>query len=352
MNINKLIDRISNNWAAKVICLILAFFLYIYNRTTSLQKKTFTVPLTVEAEGLMMPAANLPKFVKVLVTTTKENMAFIQESDFSAKVDLSNFTEPGEYTVPVSVSVSEKLELLDTFECRVKTETVNALLDEKILKYIPIEVAPSGTPAYGYKISKFDVSPATVKVVGPSRIVEKTKRIYTKKVIVDGAATSFSLDTKLDTAFNSKIKILPESDFKVTVKIEPVEETRKYEKIVPEILNLDERFEISTELPKIDFSASGAVLSLDDFNPEKGVVFANLKDISESGEYEIPLEFYVPDGIKIESKSAETVFLKVSEKIAENISSESENQQETEIPEKSESAENSVSQEKSEKKAE
>ena len=25
MNINKLIDRISNNWAAKVICLILAF---------------------------------------------------------------------------------------------------------------------------------------------------------------------------------------------------------------------------------------------------------------------------------------------------------------------------------------
>jgi YbbR domain-containing protein len=352
MNINNLIDRISNNWAAKVICLILAFFLYIYNRTTSLQKKTFTVPLTVEAEGLMMPAANLPKFVKVLVTTTKENMAFIQESDFSAKVDLSNFTEPGEYTVPVSVSVSEKLELLDTFECRVKTETVNALLDEKILKYIPIEVAPSGTPAYGYKISKFDVSPATVKVVGPSRIVEKTKRIYTKKVIVDGAATSFSLDTKLDTAFNSKIKILPESDFKVTVKIEPVEETRKYEKIVPEILNLDERFEILTELPRIDFSASGAVLNLDDFNPEKGVVFANLKDISEPGEYEIPLEFYVPDGIKIESKSAETVFLKVSEKIAENISSESENQQETEIPEKSESAENSVSQEKSEKKAE
>ncbi len=352
MNINKLIDRISNNWAAKVICLILAFFLYIYNRTNSLQKKTFTVPLSVEAEGLMMPAANLPKFVKVLVTTTKENMAFVQESDFSAKVDLNNFTEPGEYTVPVLVSVSEKLELLDTFECRVKTETVNVLLDEKILKYIPIEVAPSGTPAYGYKISKFDVSPATVKVVGPSRIVEKTKHIYTKKVIVDGAATSFSLDVKLDTAFNSKIKILPESDFKVTVKIEPVEETRKYEKIVPEVLNLDEKFEISTELPKVDFSASGAVLDLDGFNPAKGVVFANLKNISEAGEYEIPLEFYVPNGIKVESKSSETVFVKISEKAAENISSEAENAQESENTGKSENSETSDLQEKSEKKAE
>lgn len=348
MNINKLIDRISNNWAAKVICLILAFFLYIYNRTTSLQKKTFTVPLTVEAEGLMMPAANLPKFVKVLVTTTKENMAFIQESDFSAKVDLGNFTEPGEYTVPVSVSVSEKLELLDTFECRVKTETVNVLLDEKILKYIPIEVAASGTPAYGYKISKFDVSPASVKVVGPSRIVEKTKRIYTKKVIVDGAATSFSIDSKLDYSFNSKIKILPEGDFKVTVKIEPQEETRKYSKIVPEILNLDEKFEISTELPKIEISVSGAVLTLDAFSPETGVVFANLKDVSEPGEYEIPLEYYVPDGIKIESKSAESILLKVSEKSTENSMSEAE----SELKPDAEKTDASTADEKTEKKAE
>lgn len=357
MNINKLIDRISNNWAAKVICLILAFFLYIYNRTTSLQKKTFTVPLTVEAEGLMMPAANLPKFVKVLVTTTKENMAFIQESDFSAKVDLGNFTEPGEYTVPVSVSVSEKLELLDTFECRVKTETVNVLLDEKILKYIPIEVAASGTPAYGYKISKFDVSPASVKVVGPSRIVEKTKRIYTKKVIVDGAATSFSIDSKLDYSFNSKIKILPEGDFKVTVKIEPQEETRKYSKIVPEILNLDEKFEISTELPKIEISVSGAVLTLDAFSPESGVVFANLKDVSEPGEYEIPLEYYVPDGIKIESKSAESILLKVSEKSTENSMSEAESElkpdaEKTEKTDASKKTNVSTADEKTEKKAE
>lgn len=354
MNINKLIDRISNNWAAKVICLILAFFLYIYNRTTSLQKKTFTVPLTVEAEGLMMPAANLPKFVKVLVTTTKENMAFIQESDFSAKVDLGNFTEPGEYTVPVSVSVSEKLELLDTFECRVKTETVNVLLDEKILKYIPIEVAASGTPAYGYKISKFDVSPASVKVVGPSRIVEKTKRIYTKKVIVDGAATSFSIDSKLDYSFNSKIKILPEGDFKVTVKIEPQEETRKYSKIVPEILNLDEKFEISTELPKIEISVSGAVLTLDAFSPESGVVFANLKDVSEPGEYEIPLEYYVPDGIKIESKSAESILLKVSEKSTENSMSEAESElkPDAEKTDASKKTNTSTADEKTEKKAE
>ena len=106
MNINKLIDRISNNWAAKVICLILAFFLYIYNRTTSLQKKTFTVPLAVEAEGLMMPFANLPKFIKVQVTTTKENMAFVQESDFSAKINVNNNTEPGESAVPGFVSDS------------------------------------------------------------------------------------------------------------------------------------------------------------------------------------------------------------------------------------------------------
>lgn len=349
MSISKLIDRISNNWAAKVICLILAFFLYIYNRTTSLQKKTFTIPLSVEAEGLMMPAADLPKFVKVVVTTTKENMAFIQESDFSAKVNLDNYAEPGEYVVPVSVSVSDKLELLDTFECRSKTEAVNVLLDEKILKYVPVEVASSGTPAYGYRISQYDISPATVKVVGPSRIVEKTKRIYTKKVIVDGAARSFSLDVKLDSRFNSKIKILPEGDFKVTVKIEPEEETRKYEKIVPSVQNLDENLEISGALPEIQISVSGEMLALDDFAPENGVVFVDLKDISEAGEYEVPLEFNVPLGMELKEKSQETVLLKILQKNQETAP-ESENSSEEVAAEEPEDAQKPVLGEKKTKK--
>lgn len=352
MNINKLIDRISNNWAAKVICLILAFFLYIYNRTTSLQKKTFTVPLAVEAEGLMMPFANLPKFIKVQVTTTKENMAFVQESDFSAKIDLNNYTEPGEYTVPVFVSVSEKLEMLETFECRSKTDSVNVLLDEKILRYIPVEVSPSGTPAYGYKISRFDVSPATVKVVGPSRIVEKTKKIYTKKVIVDGAAKSFSLETKLDAGSNTKIKVLPEGDFKVTVKIEPLEETRKFEKIVPEIINLSENLEIADEIPKISFSASGTVLSLDSFNPESNTVFVDLKDILEPGEYELPVEIIVPAGISVENKSAETLFLKVAQKPESDSSAKPEesgmNSEDSQKNEETENSENKNSEEKQE----
>lgn len=350
MSISKLIDRISNNWAAKVICLILAFFLYIYNRTTSLQKKTFTIPLSVEAEGLMMPAADLPKFVKVVVTTTKENMAFIQESDFSAKVNLDNFADPGEYVVPVSVSVSEKLELLDTFECRSKTEAVNVLLDEKILKYVPVEVAPSGTPAYGYKISQFDVSPATVKVVGPSRIVEKTKRIYTKKVIVDGAARSFSLDVQLDSRFNSKIKILPEGDFKVTVKIDPLEETRKYEKIVPSVQNLDEKLEISGGLPKIQISVSGEVLALDGFAPENGVAFLDLKDISEPGEYEVPLEFNIPAGMELKEKSQETVLLKILQK-NEEAAPESENSSEETAAEDQDETLKTASNEKKAKKS-
>ena len=242
--------------------------------------------------------------------------------------------------------------MLETFECRSKTDSVNVLLDEKILRYIPVEVAPSGAPAYGYKISRFDVSPETVKVVGPSRIVKKTKQIYTKKVIVDGAAKSFSLETKLDAGSNTKIKVLPEGDFKVTVIIEPLEETRKFEKIVPEIINLSENLEISDEIPKISFSAAGTVLSLDSFNPESNTVFVDLKDIFEPGEYELPVEIIVPAGISVENKSAETLFLKVAQKPETDSSAKPEesgmDSEDSQKNEETENSENKNSEEKQE----
>lgn len=313
MNTNKLIESLTENWAAKVVCLIIAFLLYIFNKTSMLQEKTFTVPLTVEAEGLMMPVDKLPKYIKISVKTTKENMASVKENDFSAKVNLNNFVDAGEYSVPVNVSVSENLELLDIFECRPKTEFVNVLLDEKVLKYIPIEVASSGTPAYGYKISEYDISPATVKAVGPSRIIEKTKRIYTKKVIVDGAATSFSSEVKLDN-LNANITVLPESDFKVTVKIVPAEETRNFEKIVPSVKNLTETLEIVGKLPEISFSASGTVLSLDSFASSLENVYVDFTEVLEPGDYNLPININVPSGISVSNRSLENVSVKLIEK--------------------------------------
>lgn len=313
MNIRKLIDSITENWAAKVVCLILAFLFYVFNKTSTLQEKTFTIPLKVEAEGIMMPAVDLPKYIKVVVTTTKDNMAQVKESDFSAKVNLNNFVEAGEYLVPVVVSVRDDLEHLDTFECRSRTEYVNVLLDEKILKYIPVEVAASGNPAYGYCISEFDVSPATVKVVGPSRIVEKTKKIYTRKVIVDGAATSFSQDVKLDN-LNSKLNVMPESDFKVTVMISPSEESRTYEKIIPVVRSLNAELEISGSIPYVDLQASGTTLLLDTFNPSEGNVYIDFAGITEAGEYEIPVNITLPSGIVLTEKSSDSVIVKLIRK--------------------------------------
>lgn len=328
MNIRKLIDRFTEDWAAKVICLVLAFLLYIFNRASSLQEKTFTIPLKVEAEGLMMPAVDLPKYIKVTVTASKDSISSVKESDFSAKIDLNNFVEAGEYVVPVKVTVSEEFEQLETFECRPRTEFINVLLDEKVLRYIPVEVAPSGNPAYGYSISGFDVSPATVKVVGPSRIVEKTKRIYTRKLIVDGAAKSFSQEVKLDNS-NSKLSVLADEAFKVTVMIEPTVESRTFEKITPEIKNLSDDLIVSEEISKINFTASGTTLTLDTVEPEK-CVSVDLSEISEPGRYEIPVKVELENSLTVSEQSVENVFVTVIKKdlLADEIEEPlSENQQ-------------------------
>lgn len=349
MSIKKLIDSMAENWPAKVVCFILAILFYIFNKTSTLQEKTFTIPLNVEAKGLMMPANELPKYVKVVVTATKDDISSVKESDFSAKVNLNDFVEAGEYSVPVVVSVSEKLELLETFQCKPKTESVNVLLDEKILKYIPVAVAESGSPAYGYTVSSYDISPATVKVVGPSRIVEKTKRIYTKKLIIDGAATSFSKELKLDN-FNSRLTVLPESDFKVTVTVVPGEETRKIEKVVPVAENLAEDLVASGYESGITLSVSGTILTLDTFKSGDKTVTLDLSEITEPGVYEIPVSVSLPAGITLSQVSAEKISVAVSKKVVEEeVSQENSEKTATENTDKGEKTEKNEKSEKGEK---
>ena len=191
MNIKKLIEKISDNWAAKIICFALAIFIYIFHQVALLDKKTFSVPLKVESEGLLTPSSQIPPYVKVSVRTKSDSISAVSSAGIKAYLYLEEYTEPGIYSVPVSLKLSSDLMLVEPLEISVKPEILRVELDEKIQKYIPVEPSVSGEVEKGYKISAMEVVPSTVKVVGPSRIVNKMKRVYTAKVNVKGAATGF-----------------------------------------------------------------------------------------------------------------------------------------------------------------
>ena len=313
MNIKKLTDSIFDSWGQKVICIVLAIVLYVFNRVASLERKVFTVPLKVEANGLMMSTTEIPRYVKVTVRSKAENMPSINSGNIFASVNYSDYAEKGVYNIPVMISMTEELMLLDPLEYSVKPEYVTVDLDTKELAYIPVKPALSGEVEHGYTISNIDVSPSTVKVVGPSKILRKVKHIDTKKVIVSGAATNFSRDVKLDSV-NSLVKVVPEGDFKVTISVIQATDTKIYTGLTPSLTGLDPKFEIISEIPKISIKVAGTVTVLENYNYTEKTVLADCSSIEAEGTYEVPVQVRIPSNLALVEKSTEVISVSVAEK--------------------------------------
>ena len=301
MNIKKLIEKLSENMLAKVICVVLAMGIYVFHRITVLDKHSISIPLTVTANGVMTNVNEVPKFVKVFVRTKTENAAAVSSSKIKASINLDYFSEPGQYSVPVDIALTPDIMLIDPLEIIVKPERIPVKLDEKITEYIEVKPAISGAVKEGYGINAITITPSTVKVVGASSVIKGLKQIYTANLKLDNIVPV--------------VHVYPESDFNVSVDIEPLPMDKRFSdiKIVP--LNLKDGLHIVKEPEAASFTISGPTPIVEKYVLPAACVSVDCTDISEAGIYELPISFTLTTGIKIIKKSSETASIEIGGKL-------------------------------------
>ena len=115
MNKKRLLDKILDNWPAKVICLIIAIFLYFFHQASLIDSKTFVVPLQIIENGMVMHVGNIPDSVSIVVRASDETIKSVLPTDISASVSLDTITKKGTYKLPVKITLSESL--ISSFFC-------------------------------------------------------------------------------------------------------------------------------------------------------------------------------------------------------------------------------------------
>ncbi len=325
MNTKNLIDKITDNWVVKILCVAAAILVYVFHQIAVLDRKSFTVPLEVYSDGLLVSGTEIPGYVKVSVRCGSDSIGAVTSQGFKAVLNLNYYTDSGEYDVPVTVSISEDMMMIDPLEVSVKPEYVSLSLDEKIEKYVDVQPSVSGEVSHGYVIRNIEVVPSSVKITGPKSIVEKTNHIYSGKVNVKGAATGFSTDVGLDN-INRLVETHEEGKFKVTVSVEPAPIEKTFKSVVPSVVGLDGRFVNMTEIPAIDFTLAGTVPVMEEFSLTEESVFFDLSAVSEPGQYELPVLFSLPLNVSVKEKSYESQTLTVLENPDFDYSGDSENQ--------------------------
>ncbi|MBC6720203.1 YbbR-like domain-containing protein [Treponema sp. Marseille-Q4130] len=310
MKTKQLFEKLTENWQAKVICFGLALGLYVVHITSILDRKTYTVPLKVVADGGMYPMSDYPEYVRITVRSTAENIAETLQSDFTATIDLTKYEKEGSFSVPVSVHLSPKLLLMDPFEIKLNPESVSMRLEEKTLKYVSIAPSLSGEVPHGYAVTKMSVEPATVEIVGPRRAVDETKQVYTSAIDVTALTVSKTFEASLQN-INSLLAINPAKSYTVHVDVAEEPLVKKFTDVPVRLLFLPEALEAEGESPKISFDVAGTVPTLEDYELSESAVYADCSAIDKVGTYDLPVHITLPSYFQIENQSAETVSVAV-----------------------------------------
>ena len=325
MSKRSLIERMLDKWPAKIICLIVSIFLYIFHQTSVIDKRNIVVPLKIVENGLVMHVGKVPSTVSVVVRGNDSDIKSVVPSDFEATVNLDDITEKGDYIIPVKISLSEKLMEFDPFEVKLKNHQVEISVDLKDIKYVELVPSIVGEVAHGYTISSIEMTPSFIEISGAKSVLDKISHIDTTKINVSNAKNTFS--TECDFLQVSKnFKIEDENPAKATVIISALGYEKQFENNPVKIVNLGDDFEIVSNIPKINITLKGTMPDLEPYEPGENFVQLDCSSIKDEGIYSIPVKVNYPKKFELLSKSFDKINLKISRKQIEKLEINDENQ--------------------------
>lgn len=304
MKIHEFYKIFRRNWPVKLVCFVLAVFIYFFYRSATIQGKTLVVSLDVSSQGITLPAQNIPKHMKVALKGRPEDIARITEKNITALVNLDYYTEEGKFKVPVDIILAPEIMEIEPLEVTADKSFLEINIVKKARKQLPVEAEIQGTPAAGYEITDIAISPSTVGVSGAKSILDAMVEVSTDEISVDEKRTSFSQNIGIH--HESQLISYDDKTVTVTVTIQPITSSRRFVDQTIYLYGVNPLFEAKADPERITFTLTGNQNQLEAFVPELHTVRMNCSAITKPGTYEVPIEVVLPNGIRLVSQSDRT----------------------------------------------
>lgn len=309
MRFDELYKIARRNWIVKLVCFVLAVFIYFFYRVATLQDKTLVVPLQVSANGLMMPAENTPTHVKVSVKGRPQDLSRIGEQNIATYLNLDYYTESGEYDVPIEIIPSPDIMTINPLSISVENGSVRLAIAPKARAQVPVTASIQGTPASGYEVVDVSVTPSTIGVFGVETLLESMDSIVTEQIQVDGRKSSFSQTVAIHR--DNSLVTYDDDSVKVSVEIQPITMTRRIVDQAVSLYGVNPLFAAHADPQMITFTLRGNQNQLGSFVPELHTVRLDCSAITEPGTYVLPVEVVLPNGISLVSQSDRTATVSI-----------------------------------------
>uniref|UniRef100_A0A7C3I7R9 YbbR-like domain-containing protein n=1 Tax=Gracilinema caldarium TaxID=215591 RepID=A0A7C3I7R9_9SPIR len=290
---DKLLDRLISNWPAKVLSLVIAILLSMFHKISILEERYFSVPLKIETSGDLLPSGPYPKVVRLTLKGEANALYPIQESDIEAYADLTKYTSPGIYRVPIQVQKKGSAVGITNLEIQVDPLELMIPLDHSLTKQVPVTPSFRGYLESGYELSNYSLEPNQVTIYGPVNIVSNINDVTTDYIELTGRKENFSVVTKIVNK-ESLIKIEGPLTVTFSATIQQSIVIRTFEKLPIIVSGLKSGL---LARPQINFGTvklQGSQLDLDAYTPDSSLLSLDCSEIDKEGTYLLPLIVTAP----------------------------------------------------------
>ena len=288
MNIKQILLRLTENWPAKIICLVFAVFLSEFYRGTLLDKRYLIVPLTIENNGLLTPAEQYPAKIKVSIWGDAIGIGSIDENDIIAFINISDFKTEGTYRIPIKTRLAGTVTPIGNMEISTEPTILTLRLATNIRKQVPVSLSLRGIPADGYEVIESSLEPDTVEIEGPADTVEKINELVTEPLSIEARTSGFS-GTAAIINNDPLISIVGKAQVQSMVKINETTMQKKFDNIPIYFEKENAELSITADTKTGSLEVQGPKKLLETWSPSENILTVLCESITERGVYTLPV---------------------------------------------------------------
>ncbi len=298
MNVQRLLNKLTSNWPAKVLSVVAAILLFLFFRFNTIDERFFTLPLEIRQNETFLLSGNYPSTVRVKIKGDREDIFRIEEDNIQPYVDLTKYNEGGEFSAPIRIEKSGEALYIDPLEINTDPLEITIKLEKKLLKVLQVVPNMEGFPAHGYELSQHYITPSEVKVEGPKSEVQEVNTIPTQPIDITGKEETFTISVPLDKG--GRPISFPEGN---TVEfrgiIQEAVRIKSFSDVDIIAMDLDIIFGYSTESSSGEIRVQGTQLQLETIRPDQVNILVDCSEVEEPGRYVLPTIPDVPLGLLV-----------------------------------------------------
>jgi len=186
LNSAKLLAKITEKWPVKVLSLAAALVIFAFNRTNTLEKRSFSVPLRIEQNDFFIPVNSFTNTVRIDLRGEGASVNPIIEEDIEAFINFDKFKDEGTYRVPVQIRKKGGAIGVEPLEIKVNPSEISLQLEARTTRIIPVYPVFRGTVAQDYELTGQSITPENVIAEGPRKALGSLKEFVTDTIDLEG----------------------------------------------------------------------------------------------------------------------------------------------------------------------